>query len=129
MSGVQSTFAMGRQNLCVGFFLIACLWLFPVLCFSQHLKNVPEAFEALSTEAELILISNDIEVPNERGHLQGVQLIEKNGTEKLLISGSSLDKAYILQVDLATRTTDRLVTLMKAPYRHAGAFKLVDLMS
>ena len=124
MRAVQSTFAVGRQNLCARFFLIAYLWLSPVLCFGQHLKNVPEAFEALSTEAEVILISNDIEVPNERGHLQGVQLIEKNGTEKLLISGSSLDKAYILQVDLATRTTDKLITLMKAPYRHAGGIQV-----
>jgi phage/plasmid primase-like uncharacterized protein len=66
-------------------------------------KNVPEAFEALSTEPEIIFLSNQIKVPSNRGHFQGVQLIEKNGTEKLLISGSSLTKAYVLQADLASK--------------------------
>lgn len=126
MNGVKSTFAIRKQNLCMGFVLIAGLWLSPILCFGQQVKNVPDAFETLSSMAEVILISNDINVPNERGHLQGVQLIEKNGYEKLLISGSSLDKAYILQVDLATKTTDKLITLMKNPYRHAGGIQVSE---
>lgn len=126
MNGVKSTFASVKQNLCIGFVLIACLWLSPILCFGQQVKNVPDAFETLSTEAEVILISNDIKVPTERGHLQGVQLIDKNGTEKLLISGSSLNKAYILQADLATKTTDKLITLMKTPYRHAGGIQVSE---
>src|SRR5680860_1471978 len=117
---------MGQRNLCIGFFLMAILGVYPLLGFGQQVKNVPEAFEALSSEPEVIFISNEINVNREGGHLQGVQVIEKNGTEKLLISGSSLTQAYILQVDLATRKTDTLISLMKEPYRHAGGIQVSE---
>ncbi len=120
------TFAMSQRNFCIGYFLIAILGLHPLLGFGQHVKNVPEAFEALSSEPEIIFISNAIKVPNGEGHLQGVQVIEKNGTEKLLLSGSSLTQAYVLQVDLATRKTDTLISLMKEPYRHAGGIQVSE---
>ncbi len=115
---------MGQGNLCIGFILIAFLGLQSLVGFAQQVNNVPEAFEALGSEPEIIFISNEIHVPSEDGHLQGVQVIEKNGTEKLLISGSSLTQAYILQVDLATRKTDTLISLMKDPYRHAGGIQV-----
>ncbi|WP_139205097.1 hypothetical protein [Pricia antarctica] len=98
----------------------------PLLGFGQQVKNVPEVFEALSSEPEVMFISNEIHVPSEGGHLQGMQVIEKNGTEKLLISGSSLAQAYVLQVDLATRKTDTLISLMKEPYRHAGGIQVSE---
>jgi len=117
------TSAMGQRNLFIGSLLIACLWFHPNPGFSQQVKNVPEAFAALSSRPEIILLNNNIEVPRDGGHLQGVQVIERNGTEKLLISGSSLTTAYLLQVDLATRKTDKLIPLMKEPYRHAGGIQ------
>ena len=117
---------MGQLKLFIGFFLIINLGLYPVLGFSQHLKNVPEAFETLSSEPEIILVKNNINVPTDGGHLQGVQVIEKNGTEKLLISGSSHTQAYILQVDLASRKADKLIPLMKDPYRHAGGIQVSE---
>ncbi len=117
---------MGQLNLLIGSFLFAILGLHPLLGFGQQVNNVPEAFEALSSEPEVMFISNEIEVPSEGGHLQGVQVIEKNGTEKLLISGSSLKQAYILQVDLTTRKTDTLISLMKEPYRHAGGIQVSE---
>jgi len=117
---------MGPSNLHIVFFLIAILGVSPLLGYGQLVKNVPEAFEALSSEPEVILISNEIKVPSEGGHLQGVQVIEKNGTEKLLISGSSITKAYVLQVDLATRKADTLIPLMKEPYRHAGGIQVSE---
>lgn len=112
---------MNQRNL---FFLITILWFFPKLSFGQQVKNVPEAFEALSSMPEIILVKNKINVPTDGGHLQGVQVIEKKGTEKLLISGSSQTQAYVLQVDLATREADRLIPLMKEPYRHAGGIQV-----
>lgn len=107
----------------IGFFLIASLYLYPDLSISQQVENVPSAFKALSSEPEVIILNNEIEVPRDKGHLQGVQLIEINGSQKLLISGSSLMTAYILQADLKTLKTDKLIPLMKAPYRHAGGIQ------
>ncbi len=115
-----------RLNLLIVSFLIANLWLYPILGFGQQVKNVPEAFEALSSEPEIILVKNNIKVPTDGGHLQGVQVIEKKGTEKLLISGSSLTQAYVLQFDLATRKADKLIPLMKEPYRHAGGIQVSE---
>ncbi len=117
---------MGQRNLCISSFLFAILGLHSLVGFGQQVNNVPEAFEALSSEPEVMFMSNYIEVPSEGGHLQGVQVIEKNGTEKLLISGSSLTQAYVLQIDLTIRKTDTLITLMKEPFRHAGGIQVSE---
>ena len=117
---------MGQRKLLIGAFLIAILGLHPLLGLGQQVKNVPEAFEALSSKPEVMFISNVLKVPSDGGHLQGVQVIEKNGTKKLLISGSSLRQAYVLQVDLTTRKTDTLISLMKEPYRHAGGIQVSE---
>jgi hypothetical protein len=98
----------------------------PVIGLCQHVNNVPDAFNSLNSEPEIITIVNELNVPSEGGHFQGVQLVEKNGKENLLISGSSKDKAYILQADLASKKTDKLFTLLKEPFRHAGGFQVSE---
>lgn len=117
---------MNQQNLFFRFFLLTVLWLQVILGFGQQVKNVPEAFEALSSEPEIILVKNILKVPMDGGHLQGVQVIENQGTEKLLISGSSLTQAYLLQVDLTSRKAERLIPLMNEPYRHAGGIQVSE---
>ncbi|MBC8769299.1 hypothetical protein H4O18_14980 [Arenibacter sp. BSSL-BM3] len=117
---------MGQHHILKILFIIAIIWLNPSLGFSQYVANVPEAFKSLNSEPELILINNKIKVPSESGHFQGVQLIEKRGTEKLLVSGSSLTKAYVLQINLKKRKTDKLITLMTDPYRHAGGIQVSE---
>lgn len=92
----------------------------------QQVKNVPQAFAAMGSDPEIILINNAIEVPTEKGHFQGVQVISEDGNEKLLISGSSLSTAYMLQVDLAKQKTDKLIPLMEAPFRHAGGIQVSE---
>jgi hypothetical protein len=119
-------FVMVTPQLLIRFILLANLFLYPTQGFSQEVENLPKAFEALSSEPEVIIINNKIKVPHRNGHFQGVQLIEKNGTENLLISGSSQNKAYILQIDLTTQKTSKLLTLMKDPYRHAGGIQVSD---
>ncbi|MCK0148150.1 hypothetical protein MWU78_21060 [Arenibacter sp. F26102] len=117
---------MGQQHTFKILFLIVHIWLATSSGFSQSVANVPKAFKALNSEPEVILINNKIKVPSESGHFQGVQLIEKKGTEKLLISGSSLTKAYVLQINLKKRKTDKLITLMTDPYRHAGGIQVSE---
>ena len=107
-------------------FLIANFLVYPILGFGQQLANVPQAFDAISVEPEVILINNRIKVPHRHGHFQGVQLINKNGTEKLLVSGSSRSKAYVLQMDLTTRKSESVFTLMKDPFRHAGGIQVSE---
>ena len=104
--------------------LFPLLWLCPALCLAQQVNNVPQAFIALRTEPQVMVIENDIEVPTEGGHLQGVQAIAKDGKQMLLITGSSQNQAYLLQVNLSTRKADKMITLMQEPYRHAGGLQV-----
>jgi hypothetical protein len=113
-----------KFNTLFSFLLPIILGISVTVALSQQVKNVPKAFESLSTEPESMFISNEITIPTKGGHLQGVQYIEQKGKAKLLISGSSLTQAYILQVDLASQKTDKLITLMTQPYRHAGGFQV-----
>ena len=88
---------MYTPQLLIPIILLAHLLLAPAQVFGQHVENVPQAFEALASEPEVLLINNRMKIPHRNGHFQGVQLIEKNGTEMLLVSGSSQKKAYALQ--------------------------------
>ncbi len=89
----------------------------------QEMDNIPKAFEELDPIPKTIILDNKIKVPTTNGHLQGIQHIEKNDKEKLLISGSSHTMAYIIQADIDTRKVDKLIPLMSDPYRHAGGIQ------
>ncbi len=89
----------------------------------QKVDNVEQSFKTLSTQPQIINIENKLEVPTEQGHLQGIQLVERDGKQKLLISGSSKDQAYLLQVDIASKKSEKLIQLMSTPYRHAGGIQ------
>lgn len=102
--------------------LLSC----PELALGQQVRNVEEAFQRLSEEPTLIMLANDLEVPTKGGHLQGVQVVEKNGNEKLLFSGSSAQQAYLLQADLSQQKTEQFIPLMKSPFRHAGGMQVSE---
>lgn len=110
----------------VNLFLFICLLSNPISGFAQEVKNVPDAFAHVSIKPEVIVLNNAIDVPTKNGHFQGVQVINSGGIDKLLISGSSAKLAYILQSDLASQKTEKLLYLMGDPYRHAGGFQVID---
>lgn len=117
---------MGLKQSWIIFFIMLNLGLFPLVSIGQSVNNVVNAFEGLCTKPELITIKNDIDIPAENGHFQGVQLIRSNAKEKLIVSGSSMKEAYLLTIDLATKKTDTLIRLMADPYRHAGGIQISD---
>lgn len=94
--------------------------------YTQEVHNVPKAFDQLSTSPILTTIANKLNVPSEKGHFQGVQVIEENDSQKLLISGSSLQTAYILEANLKTNKTSKVIPLMSAPFRHAGGIQVSE---
>ena len=113
-------FTQTTINLC----LYICLLSKSISGYAQEVNNVPDAFAHISITPEVFVLSNDIDVPTQNGHFQGVQVINSNGREKILISGSSSKLAYILQADLASEKTEKLIYLMGDPYRHAGGFQV-----
>ena len=94
--------------------------------FAQQVEDVPRAFKSLSPNPEIIHLKTKLHTPTEGGHLQGIQLIEKNETVKLLISGSSSNYSYILEANLEQRNTTRLIPLMQKPYKHAGGIQVSE---
>ncbi|MBX2875221.1 MAG: hypothetical protein KTR30_24095 [Saprospiraceae bacterium] len=115
---------MNPMPLPVCFLLLSLLFLVPAEGRGQVVKNVPRAFSQINTVPQVFSLKNATDVPTEKGHLQGVQLAEVKGVEKLLISGSSKHTAYVLQADLLTETTEMLIPLMKDPFRHAGGIQI-----
>ena len=124
MKPVQRMFAYWNLGVGIQLGLLILGVLCPLVGFSQQVKDVPKAFESLGSEPEIIRLANEISVPSDGGHFQGVQVIYSDKKEKLLISGSSHTKAYVLQADLSTLKTDKLITLMEDPFRHAGGFQV-----
>ena len=88
--------------------------------------DIPSAFEKISTSPQIILLKNELSVPLEGGHLQGIQSHSTSHGDKLIISGSSAHEAYLLQADLRSLETERYITLMTDPFRHAGGFQISD---
>ncbi|WP_215223316.1 hypothetical protein [Echinicola shivajiensis] len=114
---------MNRKKILIGFFICIILISNSSLSFGQELDNVPKAFESLGQEPEVMIFESDVAVPTKGGHLQGVQLVQIAGKEKLLVSGSSSHQSYILQLDMASKKADKLIPLMDDPFRHAGGIQ------
>ncbi len=113
-----------KTNLKFRAFTIIGLFFYISPTLSQKVNNVPEAFDAIDPNPIVIHLSNTLDIPTEGGHLQGVQAIGAIGNEKLFLSGSSLDQAYIVRADVKNRKTDTLIVLMEDPFRHAGGIQV-----
>ncbi|MBD8487995.1 hypothetical protein IFO69_04460 [Echinicola sp. CAU 1574] len=114
---------MNLRFLLIGFFISYLLLSIPNLSICQELDNVPKAFESLGHEPEIIIFESKVQVPTAGGHLQGVQLVEVDGEEKLFVSGSSHHQSYIVQLDMASKKAEKVIPLMDEPFRHAGGIQ------
>lgn len=88
--------------------------------FNHAFENIPETGVAVP-------LSGTISIDQTGGHLQGIQLYDKQKHKYLFMSGSSSDVAYMVkaQLDGSARIlgTD---SLLLDPYRHAGGFQIYD---
>jgi hypothetical protein len=110
-------------------FILLIFTLFPLLAYSQK-GSLPEIFMEIDTEPQIILCQNKLEVNNQGGHLQGVQLLVKNELEYAIISGSSDTYAYYSVAKLDNYNEVLSVNiLMHKPFKHAGGIQIYqDLM-
>ena len=74
---------------CSGF-LILMIMLSPLLNLTQaqHV-SIPDLFENIDSQPEIITIPNELDVNNRGGHLQGIQLFFYKGVEYIVLTGSS----------------------------------------
>lgn len=87
--------------------------------------SLPESFMDVNAEPQLIFCQNNLEVDQQGGHLQGVQILEKNNDVYAVISGSSGISAYYSVVQLGTPSRVSSVNvLMHKPFKHAGGIQI-----
>lgn len=96
--------------------------------FVQKLNDVEKAFEDIDTTYELITITNSFPVPiGKNGHLQGAQILDKNGKRYIIVTGSS-DVSYSIVVKLDKEKGNKTISmnhLMHNPFTHAGGIQLL----
>jgi len=101
----------------------------PLLAYSQN-GSLPEIFMEIDGDPQIIRCQNKLEVNNQGGHLQGVQLLIKDQVEYAILSGSSGTYAYYAVAKLDNQNHVLSVNeLMQKPFKHAGGIQIFqDLM-
>lgn len=86
-----------------------------------------QKFDVVSTEPDLIPLEHTIPFNQQGGHLQGIQMRQKNDQSFIYLSSSSSDVAYLLKISLYPQArTLAADTLTVEPFRHAGGFQIYD---
>jgi hypothetical protein len=82
-------------------------------------------FNNINSTPEIITFSNDFDINNSNGHLQGIQEFENDLGKYILVSGSSDSYSYCSVVKLGNENkVISLNKLMEKPFKHAGGFQL-----
>lgn len=105
-------------TLCLGF-LSAC---------TQKTASIGDnsTFDFHPEKSSYISLKNELEIPNEGGHIQGIQLYQQAGKSWYFFSGSSAHQSYLAIADAESRKVVSLQKLLDEPYRHAGGFQIMD---
>lgn len=103
--------------------------LFGLICHCQvdpkSKESVLLSFNKISISPKIIEFTNYLEVNNRGGHLQGIQLFEKNRARYAVLTGSSDSYSYCSVVKLGIHNEVISVNkLMDKPFKHAGGFQI-----
>jgi hypothetical protein len=105
--------------------LLVCSFI-PFFAHAQS-GSIPELFLEIGVQPKILSCRNVLEVNNQGGHLQGVQITIKDEIEYAVLSGSSGTYAYYSVVKLDDY--DEVIsvnTLMHKPYKHAGGIQIFE---
>jgi len=103
------------------------LFLIPVLFSVPREKqlDIVAEFNKIKTTPEISSYSNNFEINNTGGHLQGIQKQENSSGKYIFLSGSSDSYSYCTVVKFGDE--NRVVSvnkLMQKPFKHAGGFQV-----
>lgn len=96
-------------------------------CFGQISSDnaIVSKFENINKIPTIIRFTNTLEINNNGGHLQGVQITQVEGIEYAVLSGSSDSYSYYSVVKLGNKNEVISVNkLMDKPFKHAGGFQI-----
>jgi len=102
---------------------------FHTLCFGQanHDEFIMSKFSCISESPDVITYTNNNKVNNKGGHLQGVQLVQKEKSKYAVLAGSSDSYAYLSVVKLDDKNEVISVNrLMDKPFKHAGGIQIFE---
>ena len=87
--------------------------------FAQN--SFQSAFIHLNAEPILVEYSNNLQVNNNGGHLQGIQLLHQKSGDYAIVTGSSDSYSYFATIKLGEKNeVVSLKQLMDKPFKHAG---------
>lgn len=88
-------------------------------------ETLVDKFQKIDQNPVSIGFINTIEVNNNGGHLQGVQLKQNNGNKYAVLTGSSDSYSYFAVVKLGEKSEVISVNrILDKPFKHAGGFQI-----
>lgn len=100
------------------------------LSFAQQLSgsaNGPTWLKKMDRQPTTIFFSNNLEVENKGGHLQGIQSLIYDQNQYFVLSGSSSEYSYFSII----KTGEKNIVIshnkiLDKPFKHAGGFQIHD---
>lgn len=108
-------------------YLIATLFgLLSLTAFPQD--EIYKHFVMVSKSPHQFTYKNSLKVNHKGGHLQGIQLIQHNGQNLYVVTGSSSTYSYYATIGEVDDKYEvlKVKKLLDQPYKHAGGFQIND---
>lgn len=101
------------------------LSLFVVLNWINCDETLVAKFQNLSQNPTSVDFTNNLEINNNGGHLQGIQLLQRDGNEYAVLTGSSDSYSYYSVVKMGENSKVVSVNrILDKPFKHAGGFQI-----
>jgi hypothetical protein len=106
-------------------FPVSVLLLLSLFVHAQNEQAVISSFENMKKEPAIIKVTNNLEVNNNGGHIQGIQLLDYKNEKYAVLTGSSDSYSYYSVIKLNRQNEVISVNrLMDKPFKHAGGCQI-----
>lgn len=106
-------------------FSILVLLFFSLLVHAQNEQAVVSSFKKMKEEPAVISVLNNLEINNNGGHIQGIQILPFKNEKFAVLTGSSDSYSYYLVIKLGDSNKVIFVNrLMDKPFKHAGGCQI-----
>ena len=105
--------------------IILLLSVFLLMNTACSRKTLQRGLVNLPQQGKSVPIHGKIQIDQNGGHLQGIQMYQENDRTYLYLSGSSSIASFIVKAEIDSQA--RILsadTLLSDPYRHAGGFQI-----
>jgi len=90
----------------------------------QTAGDVITLLKDVNSKPQAVSFTNNIEINNNGGRLQGIQKTVFNGRDFFLMTGSSDSYSYLVVADKREGRIGKVVKLLDKPFKHAGGFQI-----